>query len=56
MSDSVRPTSDHEDTPGQASSVSIDALADRVFKLLLRDLEIERRRTGQTGIRRLGER
>ena len=56
MSDNDHATSEHEDTPGQASSISIDALADRVFKMLLRDLEIEGRRAGQTRIRRLGER
>ncbi len=55
MSDDAGESSAHEDT-GQASSINIDALADRVFKLMQRDLELERRRAGIPRQRRLGER
>lgn len=54
MTDSARTTDDGEHN-GQASPISIDALADRVFRLLQRDLELERRRAGIPRQRRSGE-
>ena len=54
MTESARDSSEHEDS-GQAPPISIDALADRVFRLMQRDLELERRRSGSARQRRAGE-
>ena len=53
MSDTAHVSPD-DDASGQASSISIDALADRVYRLMLRDLELERRRAGLPRQRRAG--
>ena len=46
MTDAAEHSPSDTEAGGTSPAVSIDVLAEKVFRLLQRDLELERRRTG----------